>query len=484
MSYAKFLEDKKRIDRPIGILDGYTLNPMLFPFQQDCVRFALRRGRAGLFEDCGLGKSFQQLEWARVISEHKDGGRVLILAPLAVAQQTVLEATKLGITVKYCRNQAEIETPITITNYEMLHHFDAHTFAGVVLDESSILKNFTGKTRNAIIEAFAETRFKLSCTATPAPNDYMELGNQAEFLGVMTRAEMLAMYFVHDGGDTSEWRLKGHAEEVFWRWMCTWAVCLQRPSDIGHSDDGYELPPLTIHKHIFEAKITEGFLLAMPAETLTDQRQAKREGLRQRVETCARMANTLKEPWVCWGELNDECNELEKLIPDSVQVAGADSVEAKESRLMGFAAGKSRVMVSKSSIAGFGLNWQHCWNMAFVNLSHSFEDQYQAIRRCWRFGQTHPVNVHLFLLESEIAILENVERKQREADAMAANMIQFMKAAMQDELGALKRDQTHYTPTKKVTLPSWMQSTKNTATDGLSTTATRAKSSKRSPTAK
>ena len=479
MSYAKFLEDKRRMDRPVGIKDGYTLNPMLFPFQQDCVRFALRRGRAGLFEDCGLGKTFQQLEWARVVAEQTKGF-VLILAPLAVAQQTIEEAKKLGIEIGYVRKQEDIRTKIVITNYEMLHHFDARAFAGVVLDESSILKNFTGKTRNAIIEAFADTRFKLSCTATPAPNDYMELGNQAEFLGVMTRAEMLAMYFVHDGGETSQWRLKGHAEEPFWRWMCTWAVCLQKPSDIGHSDVGYELPALTIHKHVFEAKITEGFLLAMPAETLTTQRQAKREGLRQRVETCARMANTLKEPWVCWGELNDECNELEKLIPDCVQVAGCDTVEQKESRLLGFAAGKSRVMVSKSSIAGFGLNWQHCWNMAFVNLSHSFEDQYQAIRRCWRFGQTHPVNVHLFLLESEIAILENVERKQREADAMAANMIQFMKSAMQDEMGALVRDQTHYTPKQKVTLPTWMQSTKSTEKDGLFTTATASKSSKKS----
>lgn len=475
MSYQDFLARKSSIDVPVGIKEVPDLNDMIFPFQKACVSFALTRGRAALFEDCGLGKTFQQLEWARVVSECV--GRVIILAPLAVAQQTIREAHRLGINgIKYCRSQADVSTPITITNYEMLHHFDAGTFKGVVLDESSILKNFTGKIRTSIIEAFHRTPFRLSCTATPAPNDFMELGNQAEFLGVMSRNEMLAMYFTHDGGDTSQWRLKGHAEGKFWKWVSTWAVCVRKPSDIGYSDEGYELPELRMHQHILDAQSTPGFLIAMPAMNLTDQRAAKKAGVAQRVELCAEMANADKSPWVVWGELNTECDDLESRIPDAVQVAGSDKLEDKESRLEGFASGKHRVIVSKPSIAGFGLNWQHCNKMAFVNLSHSFEDQYQAIRRCWRFGQKKPVDVHIYLLESEIAILENVQRKQREADEMAGQMVQYMQESMKSFGAGTVRQKTEYKPSKTLEMPEWMkQSTNKRAKAGRQLTETVAK---------
>jgi hypothetical protein len=475
--YQEFLRRKLAHDVPQGIphADTVKLNPKMFPFQAACVRFALKRGRAALFEDCGLGKTFQQIEWARVVAEHT-GRPVIILAPLAVAQQTIAEGERLGVKIDYCRSQDQVTGPLTVANYEMLHHFNPAAFAGVVVDESSILKNFTGKIRTAIIEAFERTPFKLSCTATPAPNDYMELGNQAEFLGVMSRTEMLAMYFVHDGGETSQWRLKGHAEDAFWRWMCSWSVCLRRPSDIGFDDIGYDLPALNTKSHLFDAQVSDGYLIPMPAMTLLDQRAAKREGLSRRVGECAAMVNASKEPWIVWGELNDECDELERMIPDAVQVAGRDSIEDKEARLMGFARGEHRVLISKSSIAGFGLNFQHCNNMAFVNLSHSFEDQYQAIRRCWRFGQTKPVNVHLFLLESEVPILENVTRKQQEADAMSESMIRFMRESMQAEIGATKRQKTEYKPATKMELPSWMKSSsKKPAKAGRFTMATAAK---------
>ncbi|HAN91234.1 MAG TPA: helicase, partial [Nitrospira sp.] len=397
--YASFLASKRNRVEPSGITDPAPFDgSSLFPFQQDIVRWALRRGRAAIFADCGMGKTPMQLAWAQRVCEHT-GGKVLILAPLAVSQQTVQEGVKFNVAVTSVRSQSEVTGPgVWITNYEMLHHFDPTAFDGVVLDESSILKAYTGKIRNQIIDAFADTPFRLACTATPSPNDYMELGNHAEFMGAMTRTEMLSMYFVHDGGETQKWRIKGHAEPEFWKWVCSWAVMIRRPSDLGYDDDGFTLPALDIVSDVV------GDPSATRAETLSDRRKARRDSLGARVQSVADRVNTSEDPWLVWVDLNDEGDELERLIPGSVQVAGADSPEDKVERMLGFASGKYRVLITKPSIAGFGMNWQHCARMAFVGLSDSYEKYYQAIRRCWRFGQARPVTAYVVTSSSEGAI--------------------------------------------------------------------------------
>lgn len=457
MSYKEFLSKKTRKDYSAGIEGDIRLNKKLFPFQRACTELALRRGRFDLFEDCGLGKGPQLLEWCRVVRE-KTNKNVLISAPLAVAQQLLREAKKFDIEdINYRRQQCDVTPGITITNYEMLEHFDPSEFIGHAGDEISIIKNFTGKIRNQMCDMFARTPYKLGATATPSPNDFVELGNQVEYLGIMSRTEMLATYFVHDGGETSKWRLKGHAEDDFWKWVCTWSVCIRRPSDIGFSDDGYNLPPLNIHEHVLNFnEPTPGFLIPMPARTLKDQREVKRATQNQRVDACAKLVNNSKEPWIVVGELNDECDELEQTILGSVQVAGSDSIETKEERLIGFTDGKYDRMVSKSSIIGFGMNWQHCSNIGVVNITHSAEDMYQLVRRCYRFGQKNPVNVHLFFSEAELPILHNVRRKQAESDEMSKQMLSHMRDAMKAQLGAQRNESDEYKPMKKMKLPAWV----------------------------
>ncbi len=438
MNYTDFLARKAVIHPPTGIPNVGDLHPALFGFQRDCVRWALRRGRAALFEDCGLGKTLQQLVWADEVCR-STGGNVILLAPLAVGQQTVAEAERFGIRAHHSRD-GSVRDGITVTNYEQLHRFGGHSFAGVVLDESSILKSYSGAIRNEVIERFADTPFRLACTATPAPNDHMELGNHAEFLGVMSRVEMLATFFVHDGGDTSVWRLKGHAESDFWRWVASWAAMVRKPSDIGHSDAGFALPPMRIHEHILESGVpADGMLFAMPAQTLDEQRRARRATMSQRVAHVASMVNSTPGAWLVWCELNDEGDALRAAISGSVQVSGADSEDAKADRMLGFADGRYRVLITKPSIAGFGMNWQHCHQMAFVGLSHSYEQFYQATRRCWRFGQRSDVDVHVVTTDIESAVLHNIKRKQADADAMAVGMVEHMRAAMDEELhGAIQ----------------------------------------------
>lgn len=448
--YAEFLQRKIIQDVPTGLAKPTPINAKLFPFQQDVTRWALRRGRALIAEDCGLGKTFQQIEYGQRIHE-ATGGNVLILAPLTVGAQTVREGEKLGVKVHLCRTQSDVQPGLNVTNYEMLQHFEPAKFVCIVLDEASILKSYTGSFRNQVVQAFRATPFRLAATATPAPNDYMELGNQAEFLGVMSRTEMLCTFFIHDGGDTSQWRLKRHAQDEFWRWMASWAVMIRKPSDIGHDDTGYDLPALRINQHLVGADTTER------AHTLNEQRKVKRMSLHERCEAAAALANATTEPFVVWGELNDECDYLAELIPDAVQVAGADTLEHKEHRLAAFAAGKVRVLVTKPAIASFGLNWQHCPNMVFANLSHSYERFYQAVRRCYRFGQQAPVQVHQVMTAAETPILENIQRKQAEADAMATAMVRHMSAAMRAEIGAQTRDRASYEATKAMELPDWLK---------------------------
>lgn len=442
MTYSEFLSSKITVSEDNGFKAG-LINPLLFPFQGDIVTWAIRKGRAAIFADCGLGKTPMQLEWAAKVYEHT-GQNVLILAPLAVSQQTVREGEKFGIPVIPCRAQSEVHPGINITNYEMLHNFNPEEFIGVVLDESSILKAYDGKTRTEIIKAFSNTPFRLACTATPAPNDYMELGNHSEFLGVATRSEMLAQFFVHDGGDTSKWRLKGHAENKYWEWVASWAVVIQRPSDLGYKDGNFILQELRIEQHTVEGQTSENALFAIEALTLQERQAARRVSVDARVNECAQLVNSSTEPWIVWCDLNAESDALKHAIPDAAEVRGSDSQEHKERSMIGFSHCDIRVLITKPSIAGFGMNWQHCNNVAFVGLSDSYEAFYQAVRRCWRFGQKKPVNVHVITAETEGAVVANIERKERNAAKMMSEMIKHTQKITEKNICGTQRETSQY----------------------------------------
>lgn len=439
-------------------INGAALTDALFPHQRAMVDWALGRGRAAIFADTGLGKTIMQMEWARVVSEYSKG-RVLVLAPLAVAHQTVAEAARFGIDAAYARDDERAHA-ITVTNYEMLKNFSPRDFHGIVLDESSILKSFTGATRNAIIEAFADTPMRLACTATPAPNDHTELGNHSEFLGIKSRVEMLAEYFAHDGGSTQDWRLKGHARDLFWRWVCGWGAVVCKPSDIGFSDDGFTLPPLieeTIDiavDHLEER--TEG-LFADDAVSLAQQRALKRSTMNARVDAIASMVNASDRPAIVWCDLNDESSALAKAMPDAVEVVGSDKPEDKADKLLGFSSGKYRVIVTKATIAGFGMNWQHCNEMYFMGPSHSYETTYQAVRRCWRFGQKLPVTTRTCAAETEWPIVQNAKAKRDAADDMKTSMVAAMRDFNEINVAAAKREWNSYNPNTKAKVPSWLK---------------------------
>ena len=454
MNYEKFVATKSAWTAFPGI-DDAVIGGHLFPHQRDLVRWALRKGRAAVFADTGLGKTAMQIEWARHVAQR---GRVLILAPLAVAPQTVVEAKRFGVDISY--RQVDAGDRITITNYERLSAFNPADFAGIVLDESSILKAFDGKTRNAIVGGFAATPFRLAATATPAPNDFTELGNHSEFLGIKTRTEMLAEYFVHDGGDTSEWRLKGHAEKDFWRWLATWGAVVRKPSDLGYDDGAYALPPLKFTEHVIPVDNTlahaAGMLFAAPAMSLQEQRGTRRATVGKRVEVAAGIA-AQPGPCLIWCELNDESKALHDAIPDSVEVKGSDSTEEKMRALSSFSSGESRVMITKPSIAGFGLNWQHCARVVFVGASHSYEQTYQAIRRCWRFGQDKAVEVHIIRAETEQLVIDNYRRKEADAARLGAEMAaQVLDSVRAEVQGVSAREWNPYDATKEQTIPSWM----------------------------
>ena len=463
-AYAEFLARKALHAPAVGIAEPPPLHPALFPFQRDIARWALIRGRAAVFADCGLGKSWMALEWARVVAA-ETRRPVLILTPLAVAPQFVAEGAKLGVPVTLCRSDADVWPGVNVCNYDRLHLLNPARFAGIVADESSCLKDHTSATRQAMTEAFAATPFRLACTATPSPNDVMELGTHAEWLGVMTRAEMLAMFFTHDGGETQTWRLKGHAERDFWRWVCTWACAITAPSDLGYEDGAFRLPPLRLVDHRVKAAARRTLgadgqlglgLGALEARTLEDQRAARRGTLADRVRLAADLVNATREPWVVWCDLNAESTALAAAIPDAVEVHGGQTVEEKEAALASFAAGRARVLVSKPSICGWGLNWQHCAHVAFVGLSHSFEAWYQAIRRTYRFGQTRPVVCHMISSDAEGAVAANLQRKQRDAERMRAAMIAETADVMAAALGATTRVTTNYHPTVPMELPAWL----------------------------
>lgn len=456
MRYSDYIGEKLSAVPPSGI-DAEPQHDGMFPHQIDLTRWALRRGRAAIFADTGLGKTRMQVAWADTI--HKRAGHdVLILAPLAVAQQTVEEGASLGVTITHCMDGADVRPGINIANYERLHRFDASRFGAVVLDESSCIKHHETKTLKALIEAFEDTPYKLCATATPAPNDWTELGTHAEFLGIRSRTEMLAEFFVHDGAETQVWRLKGHARRAFWQWVASWGAMVRRPSDLGHDDSDYRLPPLNVTQHAVKGPDqASGMLFAMEAQTLMERRDARRDSISERVKACAAMVNADREPWVIWCDLNAEGDALRAAIPDAVEIRGADSIEEKERRLDAFAHGQIRVLVTKPSIAGFGLNWQHCARMAFVGVTDSFEAYYQAVRRCWRFGQKRQVNVHIFASEREGAVVANLKRKEHDAMAMADALSQETLAAVQANVLGSAREHNPYIPAARVIVPPFME---------------------------
>lgn len=440
MQYEQFLKAKEQKQLSVGF-DCENLPEKLFDYQKAIVRWGLKRGRAAIFADTGLGKSMMQTAWASEVSKFTNK-RVLIVAPLCVAPQTVNEASKIGVNVTYLRQFEESVNGVIITNYEMVDNFQESIenglFSGIVLDESSILKHQDSKTRTKMIDLCKDIPFRLSCTATPSPNDYMELGSQAEFLGLMTSMEMLAMFFTHDASETSKWRLKGHGRSKFWEWLATWSVFIKKPSDIGFSDDGYDLPPLTIDHVKIEGD------LQIEDTGLKARNMAKKLTIEERVKACADLVNSTQGPYIVWCHRNEEGQRLRDLIPDAVEVSGSDDMEDKEEKIMGFTQGKYRVLITKPKIAGFGMNWQHCNQMAFVGLSDSYEQIYQAIRRCYRFGQTKPVMVHMIAHQAEGAVLENIKRKEAQAQEMTAQMISYMREFQEREVRQLVRDVSVY----------------------------------------
>lgn len=459
MSYAEYLRAKAISDPSTGITKKPKLPAALFPFQRDIVGWALRRGRAAIFAGTGLGKTLMEMAWADVVSRHT-GKPVLIFTPLAVAPQFIDEGEKFGIPIARAADQSDVVKGIYVTNYDKLARFDLSKFGGVVLDESSILKAYDGKTRSALIEQCQCIPFRLAATATPAPNDFMELGNHAEFLGIMSYVEMLAMFFVHDGGDTAKWRLKGHGQSEFWRWMCSWSVMLTGPADLGYSNDGYDLPPLYTHQHTvaveYKASIDTGLLFPIEARTMRERIGARRDTIDDRVAKAAELISGNEKQWVAWCNLNSEADAMARAIPGAVNLQGSDKDTEKERKIEDFKSGKIRVLVSKTSILGYGLNFQCCCDTAFVGLNDSFEQVFQAVRRFWRFGQANPVNAHFIASEIEGAVVANLRRKEADAERMIAEMVAHMSDISSTSIRSVERQKADYNPVP-IGLPSFLE---------------------------
>lgn len=453
MEYRDFLERRRSLEKAPAI-DVKDLNPYLFDFQSDIVRWALEEGRAAIFADCGLGKTPMQLSWAEAVCKHT-GGNVLILTPLAVSYQTIREAEKFGIEARRS-NDGTVHRGITITNYERLSYFDPKDFVGVVCDESSILKSFSGVRRKEITIFMRKLPYRLLCTATAAPNDYTELGTSSEALGNLGYTDMLNRFFKNDRNNTSsgryygkvtEWRLKGHAEIPFWKWVCSWARAFRRPSDLGYNDGDFVLKPLIEKQHKVEAReLPPGRLFAVHALNLQEQREEVRRTINERCEKVAELVDHDK-PALVWCHLNDEGKLLKNLIPDAVEVSGSDSDQAKEERLLAFANGDIRVLVTKPKIGGWGLNFQHCSHVT-VFPSHSFEQYYQAVRRCWRYGQQNPVTVDIVMTEGEQKVFNNLRDKSVAADKMFDRLVTLMREGQ-----TIHRADNF---TKQEVIPSWL----------------------------
>ena len=452
--YASFIEKKSQIGGDFGF-DPTDMPSWMFDFQSELTAWALRKGRAAVFADCGLGKTAIELVWADNVVK-KTGKNVVLLTPLAVTHQIARDAEKFGIDAKISRDGIP-HRGITITNYEKLHLFDASQFVGVVCDESSILKNYAGATRGVITSFARKLPYRLLATATAAPNDFVELGTSSEALGYLGHVDMLNRFFKNDlnnsaqgriGGEVIKWRLKGHAEIPFWRWVCSWARAIRTPSDLGFSDARYDLPELREVEHIVRSNtLADGMLFALPAVGLAEQREERRRTITERCEKVASLVNHTGEPALVWCHLNEEGRKLRELIPDAIEVSGADSDDAKERKLIDFAEGRSRVLITKPKIGAWGLNYQHCNHVTFFP-SHSFEQYYQGVRRCWRFGQERPVTVDVITTEGEMDVLKNLKRKAKQADDMFSNLVHEMNNAH-----SVDRSSSYE---KKIEVPSWL----------------------------
>jgi hypothetical protein len=455
MDYLEFIKTKEFKHVSAGF-DADVNEYPLFDYQEPIVKWALKRGKAAIFADTGLGKTIMQLSWADQVAI-KTNSPVLILAPLAVSSQTIDEGSKYGIYVEKLNVNARVFGPgVYITNYEQLHKVDCTQFKGLALDESSILKGMDGRRRKEITEFGRNIPYRLSCTATPSPNDFMELGTQAEFLGIMSQVEMLAMFFVNDMSDTGKWRLKGHGHKKFFEWLATWSVVIRKPSDLGFDDSNHELPPLVYHEHVIQTDPTDS-LFVEPAMGLQDRNKARKDSVDDRVKLAADIANSIDGPVLVWCNLNDESEKLSNAIEGAIEVKGSDKPDHKEKTLLGFAKNDVKCLVTKPKIAGFGMNWQNCNNVIFVGLSDSWESYYQAVRRCWRFGQKKEVNVHVISADTEGAVVENIKRKDAQNITLGKSMVEFMKTMMEKEIFSAATEKTEYNPQKEMELPSWLK---------------------------
>jgi hypothetical protein len=453
LDYANFLAGKAIVSKQRGLQRAPQLASHLFPFQRHCVDFALQAGASGCFLDTGLGKTEVQLEWCQKAIEATND-RALILVPLAVAGQTRRRAERWGYEARVIRQQSDAGPGINICNYDRLEKLDPFAFGVISLDEASILKSFTGKTTRALTEAFRGHRFKLVATATPAPNDHMELGNYGEFLEVMAAVEMLSRFFINDTSTASQqWRLKGHALVAFWDWMASWARMAEKPSDLGDNDDGFILPPFSVHRHKARDSRIDRELADMfgaPIMSATTLHDVKRQTSEARAEMTAKLVD--KEPWLIWCDTDYEADILKRAIPSAMEIRGSQSTEEKEEKLEAFALGQAKHLIAKPSMCGFGLDWSHCANMAFVGRSYSYETYYQAVRRCWRFGQKRHVNVHLIVAEGEDTIGLVIDRKSNDHISMK----KAMRAAMLRAVGQSAARKIAYDPTHKARLVEWL----------------------------
>lgn len=454
MTYTQFLDRKAQL----GSMDGFEpvfMPDYLYDFQRDLVEWSIRLGRSAMFADCGLGKSPMQLVWAENIVR-KTNRPVLVLTPFAVSQQTIGEAQKFDVEARRSKD-GTVHKGITVTNYERLHYFNPSDFSGVVCDESGILKSFDGARRKEITVFMRKVPHRLLCTATAAPNDYTELGTSSEALGHLGHMDMLNRFFKNDAnnsatgrkyGEVVKWLLKGHAEEPFWRWACSWARAVRKPSDLGFDDGPFILPPLIEQEHLVEAEtLPDGMLFALPAVGLFEQREERRRTITERCEKVASLVADTGKPALVWCHLNDEADTIERMVPDAVQVAGKHSDDEKETRLLGFASGDIRVLITKPKIGAWGLNYQHCSHVTFFP-SHSYEQYYQGVRRCWRFGQKNPVTVDIVTTEGEKSVLANLKRKAVAADVMFDKLVSLMNEQMHIQ------SNTSFTEQERV--PAWL----------------------------
>lgn len=454
--YGTLLRKKQFNLVPAGFnVDRSRVNPNAFDFQRDISVWNQRKGKCADFMDCGTGKTLIELDFGQNVFEHTNKP-VLGFAPLGVSKQTAkVEGPKFGVNVTLCREKSDLRPGVNFTNYEMRRNFDPRSLGGLILDESGILKG-DGPLRKDITDFAQHIPYRLAASATPAPNDHMELGNHAEFLGIMSKSEMLSTFFVHDGKDTSKWRLKGHAEAAFWKWVASWAVMIRKPSDLGYEDGLFVLPPITYHQHTVKAEWTSDYLFPVEAKTMQERQGARRDSLPARVKLCADLVNASTDRWVCWCNLNDESEALADQILRATEVTGSQKDDEKEQSLLDFCEGKIDRLVTKPKIAGWGMNMQICNKAAVVGLSDSWEQLYQVVRRIWRFGQKSPVDIHVITGELEGAVVRNIERKEKQAAQMAESMLGHMREINTAEIHGTVREQESYSAKKKVKTPSWL----------------------------